>query len=58
MDIRSLCGTSKGQDRSAVASYWRENGYDLREYAQRNWDTRSQVAGKLHFFAGGHDDFT
>jgi hypothetical protein len=44
-------------DRS-VANYMRENGYDLREYAQRNWATIGpKLAGKLHFFAGDMDDF-
>lgn len=42
----------------AVANYWRENGFDLREYAQRNWPTLGpKLAGKLHFFAGDMDDF-
>jgi hypothetical protein len=41
-----------------VAAYWREQGYDLREYAQRNWPTLGpKLAGKLHFFAGDMDDF-
>jgi hypothetical protein len=41
-----------------VANYMKENGYDLREYAQRNWATLGpKVAGKLHFFAGDMDDF-
>ena len=41
-----------------VANYMRENGYDLREYAQRNWPTLGpKLAGKLHFFAGDMDDF-
>jgi hypothetical protein len=41
-----------------VAVYWREHGYDLREYAQRNWATLGpKLAGKLHFFAGDMDDF-
>ena len=36
----------------------RDNGYDLRDYAQKNWDTLGpKVAGKLHFFAGDMDDF-
>ena len=36
----------------------RDNGYDLREYAQRNWATFGpKLAGKLHFFAGDMDDF-
>lgn len=41
-----------------VANYMRENGYDLREYAQRNWATSGpKVASKLHFFSGDMDDF-
>jgi putative esterase len=41
-----------------VASYMREHGYDLREYASRNWETIGpKLAGKLHFFAGDMDDF-
>ena len=41
-----------------VASYMREQGYDLREYAQRNWTTLGpKVAHKLHFFSGDMDDF-
>ncbi len=41
-----------------VANYMREHGYDLREYAQRNWPTLGpKLAGKLHFFAGEMDDF-
>jgi len=41
-----------------VANYMRENGYDLREYAQRNWPTLGpKLAGKLHFFVPDMDDF-
>lgn len=41
-----------------VAAYMRDNGYDLRLYAQRNWTTLGpKLAGKLHFFAGDMDDF-
>ena len=41
-----------------VATYMREHGYDLREYAQRNWPTLGpKLAGKLHFFTGEMDDF-
>jgi hypothetical protein len=44
-------------DRS-VAEYWRANDYDLREYAQRHWETLGpKLAGKLHFFTGDMDDF-
>jgi hypothetical protein len=42
----------------SVAEYMRANGYDLREYAERNWATIGpKLAGKLHFFAGDMDDF-
>ena len=42
----------------SVANYMRDNGYDLRDYAQKNWATLGpKVAGKLHFFAGDMDDF-
>jgi hypothetical protein len=42
----------------SVAMYWKENGFDLREYAERNWATLGpKLAGKLHFFAGDMDDF-
>ena len=38
-----------------VANYMREHGYDLREYAQRNWATLGpKLAGKLHFFCRRH----
>ena len=41
-----------------VANYMKENGFDLREYAQRNWATLGpKVAHKLHFFTGDMDDF-
>ena len=36
----------------------KENGYDLREFAERNWATLGpKLAGKLHFFSGDMDDF-
>jgi hypothetical protein len=42
----------------SVANYMRDNGYDLRDYAQKNWATLGpKVANKLHFFAGDMDDF-
>lgn len=41
-----------------VANYMRDQGYDLREYTQRNWSTLGpKLVGKLHFFAGDMDDF-
>jgi hypothetical protein len=32
-----------------VAEYWREQGYDLREYAQRNWPTLGQRLANRRF---------
>ncbi len=53
-----LWNKQTGKVDPAVATYWRENGFDLREYAQRNWATLGpKLAGKLHFFAGDMDDF-
>jgi hypothetical protein len=41
-----------------VAQSMREQGYDLREYAERHWPALGpRLAGKLHFFAGDMDDF-
>lgn len=41
-----------------VANYMRDNGYDLRAYAEKNWATLGpKLQGKLHFFAGDMDNF-
>lgn len=41
-----------------VANYMRDNGYDLRALAERNWSTLGpKLAGKLHFFSGDMDDY-
>ena len=41
-----------------TAAYMRDHGYDLRDYAQRNWPTLGpKLAGKLHFFAGDMDNY-
>lgn len=41
-----------------VAHYMRDNGYDLRVYAERNWSRIGpRLAGKLHFFTPDMDDF-
>jgi len=55
---RPLWNKITGTIDKSVAAYMRDNGYDLRDYAQKNWDTLGpKVAGKLHFFAGDMDDF-
>ncbi len=44
-------------DRS-TATYMRDHGFDLRDYAERNWPALgSKLIGKLHFFAGDMDNF-
>jgi hypothetical protein len=41
-----------------VAAYMRDHGFDLRDYAERNWSTLGpKLVGKLHFFAGDMDNF-
>lgn len=55
---RPLWDRLTGRIDHEVASYMRDNGYDLRAYAERNWSTIGpELAGKLHFFAGDMDDF-
>ncbi len=47
-----------GQINRDVANYMRDNGYDLRAYAEKNWATLGpKLQGKLHFFCGDMDDF-
>lgn len=41
-----------------VAFYMRDNGYDLRYYAEKNWSTIGpKVSGKIHFRCGDMDNF-
>jgi hypothetical protein len=41
-----------------VAEAMREKGYDLREYAERNWKTLGpQLVGKLHIAVGDMDNY-
>jgi hypothetical protein len=41
-----------------VAHYMRDHGFDLTDFAARNWSTLGpKLAGKLHFFTGDMDDF-
>jgi hypothetical protein len=55
---RPLWNKLTGEIDREVATYWRDRGYDLRAYAERNWATLGpKLAGKLHFFAGDMDDF-
>ena len=41
-----------------TAKYMRDNGYDLRQYADTNWSKiGSKLVGKLHFSSGDMDDY-
>ena len=41
-----------------VAKYWRDNGFDLRQYAENNWaEIGPDLVGKLHFACGDMDQF-
>jgi len=55
---RPLWDKNTGEIDREVAISMRENGFDLREYAKRNWDEIGhKVNGKLFFFCGDMDDF-
>jgi len=55
---RPLWNKLTGEIDREVAESMRSRGYDLRDYAERNWTTLGpKLAGKLHFFAGDMDDF-
>ena len=55
---RPLWDKRTGKIDREVASYMRDNGYDLRHYTEKNWATLGpKLAGKLHFIAGEMDNF-
>jgi len=55
---RPLWNKLTGKIDQEVAQSMREQGYDLRAYAERNWTNLGpKLSGKLHFFAGEMDDF-
>jgi hypothetical protein len=55
---RSLWDKRTGKIDKEVAAYMRDNGYDLRYYAEQNWATIGpKLAGKLHFISGEMDNF-
>jgi Putative esterase len=55
---RALWDAHTGKIDRDVAMYMRDNGYDLRYYADKNWATLGpKLAGKLHFISGDMDNF-
>jgi Putative esterase len=55
---RPLWDKRTGKIDREVALYMRDNGFDLRHYAEKNWPTLGpKLAGKLHFIAGDMDNF-
>ncbi len=55
---RPLWDKRTGKIDREVALYMRDNGYDLRHYAEKNWATLGpKLGGKLHFIAGDMDNF-
>jgi hypothetical protein len=55
---RPLWDPFTGQIDREVAHYMRDNGYDLRHYAEENWSTIGpKLVGKLYFYVPDMDDF-
>jgi len=55
---RPLWDKLTGKIDREVALYMRDNGYDLRYYAEKNWPKIGPlVAGKIHFMCGDMDNF-
>jgi hypothetical protein len=49
---------STGAINRQVANYWREHGYDLRDYLARNWSRIGPVlVGKIHVYCGDMDNY-
>ncbi len=55
---RELWDKRTGKIDKEVAAYMRENGFDLRAFAEKNWATLGpKIQGKLHFISGDMDNF-
>lgn len=55
---KPLWDRKTGQIDHDVATWMRDHGYDLRYYAEKNWDRISpQLAGKIHIYCGDMDNF-
>lgn len=54
----ALFDKASGAIDKSVVAYMREHGYDLTEYARRNWSALGpKLAGRLTFITGEMDDF-
>ena len=55
---REVWDKRTGKIDKEVALYMRDNGYDLRYFAEKNWATIGpKLQGKLHFISGDMDNF-
>jgi hypothetical protein len=55
---REVWDKRTGKIDKEVALYMRDNGYDLRHFAEKNWATIGpKLQGKLHFISGDMDNF-
>jgi hypothetical protein len=55
---RPLWNKRTGEIDREVAHYWRDQGYDLGHYLEKNWSRiGGQLVGKLHFICGDMDNY-
>jgi hypothetical protein len=55
---RPLFDRETGTIDKEVAAYWRDHGYDLTHYLEKNWPTiGKQLVGKIHVYTGDMDNF-
>jgi hypothetical protein len=55
---RQLWDMKTGKIDREVAFYMRDHGYDLRDYAEKNWPTIGKsLVGKIHIYTGDMDNF-
>lgn len=55
---RPLWNRTTGKIDREVASYWRDQGYDLRHHLEKNWKTIGpSLVGKLYLYCGDMDNY-
>ncbi len=53
-----LFNRETGTINKSVAMYWRDNGYDLNYYLEKNWGTiGADLDGKIHVYTGDMDNY-